>query len=90
MRKVQKASGVRFLRDIQFREMRLDCGKSSQGCSTNGRKNGASSLIVGNTEVGVRVANLSFSTNGLPSSDLGLSGETTICPYKLAVNPSAV
>jgi len=25
-----------------------------------------------------------------PSFDLGLSGETTICPYKLTVNPSAV
>ena len=67
MGKVQKASGVRSLRDTQFREnCALDCGKSSQGRSTDGRKNGASSLIVGNTEVGVRVANLNFSTNGLP------------------------
>jgi len=48
MRKVQKASGVRSLRDTQFREKcALDYGKSSQGRSTNGRKNGASSLIVG-------------------------------------------
>jgi hypothetical protein len=42
-------------------------------------------ILTRETEAPTRTA-----TPTLTSSDIGLSGETTICPYKLAVNPSAV
>ena len=67
MGKVQKASGVRSLRDTQFREnCALDCGKSSQGRSANGRKKGASSSIVGYSEAKVHMDELSLSGDAIP------------------------